>query len=184
MYYQTYLVHCLISIVLNSGAGIDNAASEKLGKAQLKRLDRKFLKTLKKCKVELDLYGRYVDDVTTALASLDPGVEFKNGKIVFNQEKVEEDLKVPGDERTFRELVKIADSIYEYVQFTSECPSSHQEENVPVLYLKLYVSQDGIIVHEFYEKPVSCIPQMSAHSKRMKLAVMVEEGVRRVKQPF
>ena len=145
------------------------------------------MKTLKKCKVEVDLYGRYVDDFTTALASLDPGVEFKDGKIVFNQEKVEEDLKVPDDERTFRELVKIADSIYECVQFTSECPSSHQEEKVPVLDLKLYVSQDGIIVHEFYEKPVSCplvIPQMSAHSKRMKLAVMVEEGVRRVKQPF
>ena len=56
-----------------SGAGIGNAASEKLGNALLNRFDRKFLNTLKKCKVEVDLYGRYVDDVTTALASLDPG---------------------------------------------------------------------------------------------------------------
>ena len=66
------------------GAGIGNAASEKLGKSLLKRFDRKFMKALKKCKVEVDLYGRFVDDIVTALASLDPGVGFEEGKITFS----------------------------------------------------------------------------------------------------
>ena len=52
-----------------SGAGIGNVGSEKIGKLLLKRFDRKFLKALRTCKVEVDLYGTYVDDVLTALAS-------------------------------------------------------------------------------------------------------------------
>ena len=86
--------------------------------------------------------------------------------------------------KTFRELVKIADSIYKCVQFTSECPYSHEEDKVPVLDLQLFVGDEGTILHEFYEKPVTCpfvIPEKSANSKRMKVAVMVEEGVRRLR---
>ena len=150
----------------------------------MKRFDRKFLKILKKLKLELELYGRFVDDLTKALASLDPGVAFEEGKLAFFQERVEEDLKIPADEMTFRELVKIADSVYECIKFTAECPSSQQEGKVPVLELKLYVNGEGLILHEFYEKPVSCplvIPYKSAHSKIMKLAVLVEEGVRRLR---
>ena len=164
------------------GAGIGNAASEKLQKGLLKRFDRKFMKALKKCKVEVDLYGRFVDDIMTALASLDPGVGFEEGKMTFSQDRVEEDSEMSGDARTFRELVKVANSIYKCVQFTSEVPSSQQEGKVPVLDLQLYVGEGGTLLHEFYEKPVSCplvIPHKSA--TRMKLAVMVEEGVRRLR---
>ena len=80
--------------------------------------------------MEVDTYGKFVDDVMTALASLDPGVRFVKGKLTFIQDCVEEDSELPGDVITFRELVKIADSIYEFVQFTSECPSSHEEGKV------------------------------------------------------
>ena len=160
------------------GAGIGNAASEKLGKLLLKRFNRQSMKALKKNKVEVDTYGRFVDDVMTALASLDPGVRFVEGKLTFSQDCVEEESELPGDVNTFSELVKIADSIYKCVQFTSECPSSHEEGKVPVLDLQLFVGEEGTRLHEFYEKPVTCpfvIPEKSAHSKRRKIAVMVDD---------
>ena len=53
-----------------------------------------------------------------------------------------------------------------------------------VLDLQLYVGEDGQIQFKFYQKPMACklvIPYVSAHSKKMKLAVMVEEGLRRLR---
>ena len=169
-----------------AGAGIGNQASEKLGKLLLKRFDRKFLAKICKLKIELDLYKRYMDDVSTALASLDPGVRYQGGKMIRMQELVAQDEMVGADKRTLDELVKIADSIYECLNFTADCPSSQEgeEKKVPVLDLKLYVGEQGTIIHEFYEKPVACklvIPATSAHCKQMKLAVMVEEGIRRLR---
>jgi hypothetical protein len=91
---------------------------------------------------------------------------------------------VKADKRTFEELSKAAGEVFECLEFTSDSPSSHEEGKVPVLDLQVYVSQQGTIIHEFYEKPVSCklvIPASSAHSKKTKIAVMVEEGVRRLR---
>ena len=44
--------------------------------------------------------------------------------------------------------------------------------------------ENGQLVHDFYEKPCASkfvIPHTSAHSKKMKMAVLVEEGVRRLR---
>ena len=150
----------------------------------IKRFDRNFFLKLKKLKIELDLYKHYVDDVTAALASLDPGMKFQDNKMILRQDLIEEDKMVRSDKRTMEELAKITGSVYDCLNFTSDCPSSQGEGKVPVLDLKLYVSDQGKIMHEFYEKPVACklvIPEESAHSWRMKVAVMVEEGLRRLR---
>ena len=55
---------------------------------------------------------------------------------------------------------------------------------VPVLDLQLYLGDDGLVKYEFYEKPCAnkfAIPKQSAHSKKMKMLVMVEEGLRRLR---
>ena len=52
-----------------------------------------------------------------------------------------------------------------------------------MLDLQVYVKNNQF-VHEFYEKPVASkfvIPNSSAHSKSMKMAVLVEEGLRRLR---
>ena len=114
------------------GAGIRNASSEKFGKLLLKRFDRKFMKALKNSKVEVDLYGRYVDDVMMALASLDSGVRFDEGKMTISQDWVEKDSELPGDVRTFREIVNIAGSINECEQFTYELlPTMRKGKSLP-----------------------------------------------------
>ena len=82
---------------------------------------------------------------------------YEGGKIVRKQELVAQNEIGKADKRTLGELVKIADTIYECINFTADCPSSQEgEEKVPVMDLKLYVGEQGTIIHKFYEKPVWC----------------------------
>ena len=132
------------------------------------------------------MFEVYVDDTTDILAAVDPGVRFDGEKLVKYEELVDEDKKVPEDERTMNVLKDIGNTIYNCVQFTIDFPSSHQEEMVPVLDLKVGTKQNQIL-HEFYEKPCASkmvIPYSSAHSRKMKMAVLVEEGVRRLRNNF
>ena len=132
------------------------------------------------------MYKRFVDDITPALVSLDPGVRFDQTKMkmVKSEELVESDKDIPEDVRTMNELRKIANTVFKCVQFTTDCPSNHVERKVSVLDLQLYVGDDGLVKHEFYEKPCAskfAIPSQSAHSKRIKMSVIVEEGLRRLR---
>ena len=122
-----------------------------------------------------------MDDLTNAAKSLDKGVRFDENKI---EELVEGDKNVPDDERTMEEVKKIANTIFKCIQFTTDCPSNHQSGKVPVLDLQLYVEEDGLVKHEFYEKPCAnkfVIPAQSAHSKKMRMSLLVEEGLRRLR---
>ena len=54
----------------------------------------------------------------------------------------------------------------------------------PVLDLQVFVGNDGLIGYKFFSKPCASkfvIPEKSAHSKQMKMAVLVEEGLRRMR---
>ena len=170
----------------SKGGAIGNSLTEKLGKLVMKRFGKKFRLTLKKLKVEVELVRSYVDDVTEIAKAIDPGVRFDEtkSKMVKIAELVESDREVPEDERTMEELRKIANTIFKCVQFTTECPSGQEEGKVPVLDLKLYVGEDGLVKHEHYEKPCAndfVIPENSAHGKKMRMSVLVEEGLRRLR---
>ena len=111
-------------------------------------------------------------------------MRFNGKKLVRIEELVEEDKKVPEDKRTMDILKEIANTIFKCVQFSVDCPSLHPDtKKVPVLDLQVYI-QDSLFTHEFFEKPVASkfvIPHNSAHSKNMKMAVLVEEGLRRLR---
>ena len=169
------------------GGAIGNSLTEKLGKLMMKRFDKKNLSLLKKLKVETEMSKTYVDDNTVAMKALDLGVRFDAEKIkmVVVEELVESDKVIPEDKRTMIELNKIANTVYDCIQFTTDCPSNHQEGEgeMPVLDVQMHVEEDTIL-YEFYEKPCASglvIPANSAHSKQLKLSVMVEEGVRRLR---
>ena len=62
-------------------------------------------------------------------------------------------------------------------------PTAHLEKSVAVLDLRVHC-ENNKLVHKFYEKPCAArlvIPYQSAHSRKMELAVLVEEGVRRLR---
>ena len=71
-------------------------------------MTKKYKALLKKLKVELELYERYVDDVTEGLLELDPGVRFdaEKVKMVKVAALVENDKEIEGDKRTMNELQK------------------------------------------------------------------------------
>ena len=149
----------------------------------MKRHDKKYLTLLKKLKLEHELFERYVDDETEGLAAVDPGVRFVGDKLVKIEALIEQDKETAEDERTFNLLREIGDSIYPCVKFTIDVPSFHLDGRLPVLDLKLEV-KDGKFEHGFFEKACASevvIPYTSAHSRKMKMSVMVEEGVRRLR---
>ena len=92
-------------------------------------------------------------------------------------ELVVSDMQEHDDHRTFTELSKIANTLYSFVQLTTDTPSSHQAGRCPVLDLQLSVDQEGQLKYKFYSKQCSSkyvIPAMSAHSKKMNMSVLVE----------
>ena len=165
------------------GGAIGLKLTEKLGRLLMKRHDKKYTQLLKKLDIREEIFDRYVDDETEGLAALDPGVRFEDGKLVMNEDKIEEDERKAEDERTFEVLKAIGNSIFDCIQFTIDVPSLNESGKLPVLDLNLRVVNDQF-EHEFFEKPCTSetvIPFTSAHSRKMKMAVLVEEGVRRLR---
>ena len=168
------------------GGAIGNSLTERLGKLMGKRFSRKFKTLLEKLQIKTELNKNYVGDFVAALTPLDPGVRFcgERMEMVKNGEMVESDKRDSNDKRTLEELKKIGNSVYESMQFTTDFPSSCEEGKVPVLDVQMYVGENGQIRYEFYEKPCQSkfvIPNGSAHSKQGKLSVLVEEGLRRLR---
>ena len=96
-----------------------------------------------------------------------------------NKELEESDRQEPADKRTFTELSKIANTLYSFVQLTTDTPSSHQAGMCPVLDLQMWVNEEGQLMYKFYSKQCSSkfvIPAESAHSKQMKMSVFVEKA--------
>ena len=97
---------------------------------------------------------------------------------------IDVDKEKHADQWTFEELRKISNTIYPCIQFTTDTPSSHEAGMCPVLDLQMSVNEDGLLKYKFYSKPCSSkyvIPEKSAHSKPMKMSVLVEEGLRRMR---
>ena len=167
----------------SKGGAIGNKLTERLGKILMKRHCRKYVSLLARLGLEAELLKCYVDDTTDVCVAIDPGVRFEDGELVRKDELVEDDMNVADDERTLNVLREVANSIFECVQFTVEYPSKNENGKVPILDLEVAVI-DNQLIHEHYEKPCAAkmvIPFSSAHSKKMKMAVLVEEGVRRLR---
>ena len=167
----------------SKGGAIGNKLTEKLGRLLMKRHDKKYLKLLRKLDIQGEIFDRYVDDELEGLAAVDPGVRFEGGELVMDEDRVEEDQLLAADERTFRLLKDIGNSIFDCIQFTIDVPSLNENGKLPVLDVNLEVV-DGKIEHGFFKKPCTSeivIPYTSAHSKKMKFSVLVGEGLRRLR---
>ena len=151
-----------------------------------KRFNKLFNTRLKKLKVEIELNKNYVDDFLEVVSEIDPGVrlDVERMQLIKVVELVEEDENVPADSRSINLLKQIANTIFPSMQFTVDCPSMHQNKKMPVLDIQMSLSNNNKIVYEFFEKPCAnkfTITKASAHNNRMKMSVLVEEGVRRMR---
>ena len=78
--------------------------------------------------------------------------------IVINNEKIEEDKKIPGVKRTFEALKDIANTIDKDVQLTVDCPSDRVGNKMAFLDMKVWMNYgdknhpQGKIMHQHYSK--------------------------------
>ena len=95
---------------------------------------------------------------------------------------MESDTETDEDERTMKELSKIGSNIHPSIITTYDCPSKNTDQKMPLLDLKVW-SEGNVLRFEYFEKPMSSkftIPVQSAHSWKMKMAVLHREAVRRL----
>ena len=101
-----------------------------------------------------------------------------------NDNDTREDEELNNDQRTFRLLRIIADSIDPNIQWGKDTPSNHVSNKLPCLDMEVWWSQeDSMIYHEFYKKTMSSkyfILQRSAISESTKRNSFFQEGMRRL----
>ena len=106
--------------------------------------DKKFLETIERLKVELELYDRYVDDQDLVGWSIGRRTKFcpEAGVMVDkSEEEIEAEKDKKEDKIFMAELRKIADSIITMLNAEEEFPSKHPELNfkVPILDMAVWV---------------------------------------------
>ena len=108
------------------------------------------------------LYYRYVDD--------------------SNQIVLDDSGSDDGEEIALK-LKNIANSVMEGIEVEVDLPSRHSDGKMPILDMKVHINNEGFVVYEHYEKPVTTklvISERSAHSANCKRSVHVSELIRRM----
>ena len=120
-------------------------------------LYRKFLAQLKKLNIPIEVYFRYVDDEDICCYTIKAGVRYNplSDQLTYDQDLVEHDRLLDGDERTFRILQQIANTLENNIQLEFEVPSGNNGK-MPLLDLKVW-SDNNQIFWEFYKKPMASL---------------------------
>ena len=93
---------------------------------------------------------------------------------------MEQDRDTPGDLRTMREVVKMANSITIMVQFTGDCPSLNESGKMPLLDPQVWIDNNKLM-YEHYQMPMAnplLMVEISAMPANMKRMALTQEVVR------
>ena len=128
----------------------------------------------------------YVDDTGVAVEELEPGCRYieAEGKVRVVEEEVDGDRNVPGDLRTALVLASVANSIFDYIQFTVDCPSNYASGWMPLLASQVRVAADNTLDYLFFEKEISSkyvMMRNSAMSAQVKMNCLTQEVIRRLR---
>ena len=115
----------------------------------------KFKEKLAEATIENKLLKIYVDDTNGVFQTIRAGIQFKDGKLEYNENKKLEDENVPDDERTMEVIKDIANSVDPMIKMTIDFPSKHEDKKVPMLDVKVWLEEksNNNIFYQFYEKP-------------------------------
>jgi hypothetical protein len=170
------------------GGSIGSALTGETARMFMITWDRKFLTRITELGITYDLYKRYVDDITMVLNTINDGWMYD---VISNTMIYEEPTAVSaesGEQRTFRILQEIANSICPQIQMTVDVPGTHRNMKLPVLDLNFWMKtgDDGLqtVCHTFYKKAVSSqytILKRSAMSMSVKRTTHFQEAMRRLK---
>lgn len=147
------------------------------------RWDKLYLEKVRKARMTMMLYERYVDDSNQVAVVPPPGSMYseESGKVVVDPQLMDHDL--PADERLAKILLSIANSVMECVKMEADWPSKNDDKKMPILDMKVWTDEAGMLLYQHYEKVVSSktvLHAKSAHSAACKRGVHTQEVVRRL----
>jgi hypothetical protein len=143
--------------------------------------DRKFGKKLEELGLEAEEYHRYVDDQGIGTWATPPGLVFNEGRLQYKEDEGREEE--PADERTAKLYRQVANSVMPMIQLEEDFASKNGNGRIPVLDLEVWVHNNRVH-HTFYRKPMAStdlVSNNSALSKQVRKSVIMEEGMRRLR---
>ena len=143
--------------------------------------DREFLKRLDELNILVDLFTRFKDYTSIITEVIPLSTIYEKGILQHN---LENQSNISECEHTARIFTKIANEVHEMITLTHDTVEAHNDMKLPILDLKVYIDEGGLIMHEFYEKETkikNVILANSALSWAQKRTILTQEGIRRMK---
>ena len=145
--------------------------------------------------VKVHMFAKYVDDVNVVNEMLQLGSRWRNDGVEWSEEWRQEDvrLQMSREAVTMGVLREAADSILEWLEFTSDLPENYESGKVPMLDLEVWVqhpleNEEGLeadlLVWKFFEKPVmtkKVIRSSTAFTWRNTIVTLSMEVFRRLR---
>jgi len=133
-----------------------------IARAVTRMFDSRYLRKTAERGLNVLMYGRYIDDIDQVI-----------------EKEFDED-----DEKTTSEKFKaVANECCDNIVWEDDIPSGHPGAKLPILDMQVWLRDDGVLLYQHYEKPVSSkqvLSVRSAHSSQGKRAVHINEIVRRM----
>ena len=104
--------------------------------------DKQMRKKIEEENIKTVIYKRYVDDINLI-------VEVKKGT---------------KEDELWNKIKRVGDSIHGSIQLETDYPDKYPDQKVPILDIKVWVTEESRIMHEFYSKPVSSKAVVDARS--------------------
>ena len=140
------------------------------------------MEKIKKAKLCMRLYERYVDDSNQIAEVPPPNTRYNvlTGRMEKDDTPVAEETE---EQRTARVFKNIANSVQEGIIMEEDSPSRNQDGKLPILDMKVWIDRNFYVVYQHYEKPMAnrqILHSQSAQSDKCKRSVHVNEVVRRI----
>ncbi len=161
------------------GLELTGAAS----RAFMWRWDRIYLKNARKAGINILKYERYVDDSNQIAVVPEKGAKYDASSKKVKVDDELKDLQEEEDERLARVLVDIANEVLPGITMEADWPSKNNDKRLPILDMKVWMSDQGNVMFTHYEKPMSnraILNNKSAHPASCKRSVHTQEIIRRI----
>ena len=144
--------------------------------------DQQFLQLVRSNNITFHMYSRYIDDTANGAEALKAGTRWSDEeeRMILHPHLVEEDLAVPSDTRTAKEIAKMGSSISQMISLTWDCPSNNANKKMALLDTEVWVEENKVW-YEHYRKPMAnplLMMEMSAMPAKVKRTTLVQEVVR------
>ena len=114
--------------------------------------------------IDLVLYERYVDDSNQVVSIPPPGARYDpiSKKVIIDDDNT--NTTVNDDVRAARLYTDIANDVIPGIVMQFDVPSNNDDKKMPILDMKVWMSTEGDILFQHYEKPTASKNIMHARS--------------------